>query len=362
MSCRSVNAWVHRDSVPQAHWLGWLGYMVGIQIVRAAIARKTFADSDVPSRPALWRNLHILITACYGAGWGAMMFLLDTGRLDFLFMFKFATVAAVLGITLNVLSVVLPVYLALVAPLVVLLSTFIFSGVPYIESDAAWTLFIGVAVYSALLVVSAMDAARLSRVGFEQGFEREAVLAAAQASHRRELALRERVTVLAQQDALTGAFNRRHLGMELERQVQILQRYGTQFSVILLDVDHFKAVNDTFGHQVGDRVLIGLTRLITAALRDSDIFGRWGGEEFLCILPSTPYDEAMLCAERLRHQLEETRLESSLPDLVVTASFGVVVCRDREEIEVVMNRVDTALYQAKSDGRNRVVGLPEAST
>ena len=135
------------------------------------------------------------------------------------------------------------------------------------------------------------------------------------------------------------------------------RRYGIDFSLVLLDVDHFKQVNDTFGHQVGDEVLKGLATLVSTTLRDIDIFGRWGGEEFLCLLPNTSYEEALPCAERLCSELANARLIEAMPNLAVTASFGVVGCCGDDDADSVMSRVDAALYEAKAAGRNRVSGL-----
>ena len=216
------------------------------------------------------------------------------------------------------------------------------------------------------------------RIALEQGLEREITLAEAQASHRREQKLRERLQqeskqlesanqqlneahdrllLISRSDALTGISNRRHLVDELERAVHGFRRYGIDFSLVLLDVDHFKKINDTYGHQTGDLVLKGLAQQVSTALRDVDTFGRWGGEEFLCLLPNTTYEEAMECAERLRADLANARLVEAMPDFVVTASFGVVGCCGEDDADSVMSRVDAALYEAKAAGRNRVSGL-----
>lgn len=150
-------------------------------------------------------------------------------------------------------------------------------------------------------------------------------------------------------------FNRRHMSQELERQIMTLHRCNTIFSVMLIDLDHFKEVNDTLGHPVGDQVLIGLSAFVSNNLREIDIFGRWGGEEFLCLMPNTNREQAMICAERLRYGIEHARLVDSHPDLAVTASFGLVTCSEKIEIGELLNRVDIALYEAKSVGRNRII-------
>lgn len=346
--------WVHRNAVPVEQIVGWLIGMVTFLLLRFRLATAPVATASLPAL-LHQRNHRVAITIMYGAGWGAMMFLLDTGNLDFLFMFKFASLAAVLGVTANAMGVLLPVYLGFITPLILLLVAFLVTAGGYQSTEAEASLLIGVGVYCTLLVAAAKNINRLTRIAFESGFERDAALQEARDSHQREFLLRERLAILARKDELTGAFNRRHLSEELERQVQTLDRHDIGFSIILLDVDHFKCVNDNLGHQVGDYVLVGLSSLMTDMLREIDIFGRWGGEEFLCILPNSSHEEASACAERLRAGLENARLVPNIPELVVTASFGVVVGQRDETVEGVMRRVDEALYEAKTGGRNRVV-------
>ena len=289
-------------------------------------------------------------------------------------MFKFATVAAVLGITVNAFSVVLAVYLGFLAPFILMVTMYL-STTAHVLPEARLALLIGVAVYATLLVVASHNVYRLTRQALKQGFEREAALNEARSSQLREAGLHrqlqeeaekleatnrslhvanERLNDLARHDPLTGAFNRRHLMDELERHFQVMARYGISFSVIILDIDHFKLINDTFGHQVGDHVLTGLTRQLEEDLRDIDIFGRWGGEEFLCILPNTQLPEAAYCAERLRAGLESTRLVTTFPEQVITASFGVGTSQPEETTDTLLQRIDARLYAAKAAGRNCV--------
>jgi diguanylate cyclase (GGDEF)-like protein len=152
-------------------------------------------------------------------------------------------------------------------------------------------------------------------------------------------------------DKLTGLFNRLKLDQILEQQLVHSQRYNTCFALILLDIDKFKAVNDEFGHQVGDQVLCAIAQILHQCSRASDVVGRWGGEEFLIVLPETEKDGAMVLAEKLR----QTVAHYEFP-LVghKTASFGVTVYRHGDSIEGMMTRVDDALYRAKDGGRNRV--------
>ncbi|TFH43162.1 MAG: sensor domain-containing diguanylate cyclase [Chrysiogenales bacterium] len=167
--------------------------------------------------------------------------------------------------------------------------------------------------------------------------------------------LGEELRKLAVTDPLTGAFNRRHFMEELLREMGRSNRYAFPFSLIMLDIDHFKAVNDRFGHEMGDRVLEGLVELIRKRLRVSDILARWGGEEFLIMLVNTTLRQAVQLTEAL---LEGLRTRP-FPDVgLLTASFGVTQYRDDESVDALLNRVDDLMYQAKRKGRARMVHDP----
>ncbi|MBB6113512.1 diguanylate cyclase (GGDEF)-like protein [Rahnella inusitata] len=152
-----------------------------------------------------------------------------------------------------------------------------------------------------------------------------------------------------QTDPMTGLFNRRGLAMTLESVVQLRQ----QFSAITLDIDHFKAINDSYGHDIGDEVIKSLAEQIRHSARESDILCRVGGEEFLVLLPGTPLAEAGMIAERLRQNVETLMLPGIKP---ITISLGVAYWNQQQgEPDKALKRADEALYRAKKEGRNRVV-------
>lgn len=156
---------------------------------------------------------------------------------------------------------------------------------------------------------------------------------------------------IASTDKLTGLNNRRKLEEFAAEHLSAVRRYGGGLSAILLDVDHFKAVNDIHGHQVGDEVLIRIATIIGASVREADMAGRWGGEEFLILLPNTTLDGALVLAEKIRRLVAECHF----PEVGdKTVSLGVSQLLDNETATGLIARADQALYRAKQSGRNRV--------
>ena len=160
------------------------------------------------------------------------------------------------------------------------------------------------------------------------------------------------VETLATTDCLTEIYNRRKFDEIVDVEHQRANHENAPFSLIMFDIDHFKKVNDTFGHSVGDLVLKSLSRLIRGLVRQGDLLIRWGGEEFILLLPSTCLDEAEPFAERVRKKVEQAKFD---PAGRVTISLGVAQFKSGDSIDSLMRRVDHALYQAKDRGRNRVV-------
>ncbi|NYS61418.1 sensor domain-containing diguanylate cyclase [Vreelandella salicampi] len=161
----------------------------------------------------------------------------------------------------------------------------------------------------------------------------------------------ERVKTMAITDGLTGINNRLEFNRLLEQEIERSSRYHMPFSLIMYDLDHFKQVNDRFGHNAGDDVLNTVTRLVNDNIRSIDIHGRWGGEEFMVILPQTCLEAARDVAEKLRRAIATYHFNQVG---TVTASFGVTEFIPRDDSKLMAQRADDALYRAKSLGRNRV--------
>jgi diguanylate cyclase (GGDEF)-like protein len=158
-------------------------------------------------------------------------------------------------------------------------------------------------------------------------------------------------------DQLTGAYSRRYFLEELDRQVALHARHGAPVSLIMMDLDHFKSINDNYGHGVGDRALREAALNAKTELREGDMLGRVGGEEFLVLLPMTTLDAATSLAERLRTALAGVSMVVGTQIIRIPASFGVTELRDSEDAASWLRRADDALYKAKAAGRNRVVAM-----
>jgi diguanylate cyclase len=166
-----------------------------------------------------------------------------------------------------------------------------------------------------------------------------------------EHAVADDMSKLAMIDGLTQVYNRRQLNQYLREEVNRAERHNLPLSVLLFDLDWFKKINDTHGHTIGDLALQEVARLLRQNIRTSDPFGRWGGDEFLCLATNTPGDQAVELAERLREIIQQHHFEAVGK---VTASFGVTSYQRGDGPETMIRRADLGLYKAKSSGRNRV--------
>lgn len=171
----------------------------------------------------------------------------------------------------------------------------------------------------------------------------------------------EEIKLLSITDALTGAYNRRYMLEYMEVELKRSKRYKHSFSFIMCDLDHFKTVNDSFGHEAGDQVLIEFVKSLKEVIRDDlDLVFRYGGEEFAVVLPVTNISEAKILAERLRKHIEQKRINLKDQTIQITASFGINGYEPGMgsdlTIKAIINAADKFMYRAKTNGRNRIEG------
>lgn len=173
--------------------------------------------------------------------------------------------------------------------------------------------------------------------------------------HRQLQMTLEKLKELSIKDGLTGVYNRGHMEVRLDQELTRFQRYRGALSVIMLDVDNFKKINDSFGHLVGDEVLVQVTGRLTENIRSTDLIGRYGGEEFVIVLPNTRMAGALSFAERLRAAIATTDIMAGGAQVPVTVSIGIAEARiGTEDSGALLRQADLALYVSKKSGRNRV--------
>lgn len=173
------------------------------------------------------------------------------------------------------------------------------------------------------------------------------------------IALNEQLEEYAIKDTLTKLYNRRMILAKFEEEISRCKRNFEVFSIILLDIDYFKDINDKFGHNFGDEVLKVFASLLTSSKRVQDLVARWGGEEFLIILPCTEKSGAMIVAERIRQQISEYEYHSSAGNIHITATFGVAEFNKEDSVEKIIRKADYALYYGKDNGRNQINAYDE---
>ena len=165
-----------------------------------------------------------------------------------------------------------------------------------------------------------------------------------------------KLELIASTDPLTGAFNRRHLDLVGKNELSRSKRNNSTFTILMLDIDHFKGVNDTYGHDIGDEALIETVAVIKKNIRGEDLLFRLGGEEFAVMLPETTKLAAFDTAKRIRIAISEIVIQTPIAPLCFTLSIGIAENTPvDDDIDVILKRADEALYQAKSSGRNKVI-------
>lgn len=165
----------------------------------------------------------------------------------------------------------------------------------------------------------------------------------------------EKIEHLALTDTLTGIPNRRNISNTMSKEASRCRRNGSTFALVMCDIDFFKKVNDTYGHDTGDYVLKTVAGIIQSNLRQQDIVSRWGGEEFLIVLPETGINDGMKVSEKLRKNIEETKMEFGGHSFGITMTFGVTIYENEVGLEKSIKKADDALYEGKQTGRNKVV-------
>jgi len=179
--------------------------------------------------------------------------------------------------------------------------------------------------------------------------------------YRSIVATQKRLSKLAMTDSMTGLYNRRHIMNVIDYEAVRQKRSSAPLSLIIVDLDHFKSINDRYGHETGDAVLIVVSQLIRKSIREQDSAARWGGEEFLIVLPDTDLEQAILIAQRIREMVATNAVTVDGQTIFTSATLGVSVYQGGETTSKAIARADELLYEGKKAGRNRVVSTLSAS-
>ncbi|MEO8248045.1 MAG: GGDEF domain-containing protein [Burkholderiales bacterium] len=333
-------AFSHLDVVEPSRIALWVCVILAAGVLhwRLALAflRRPRGEHSDQSR---WVRREVAATLAVSLAWPSSIWLLDTGAMDGLLYFNLVVLLTVAAVMLGTLGMLPRVYGSFLVGFVATLAAFFATRPPH-ESSQALLLLVGVLMFGAVMMMRSRVEHRLARRWVEARLMQDTLV--------------DRLRELASRDPLTGAFSRGFIQQALRTLGAAQKRQAAPYSVLLLDVDHFKDVNDRCGHACGDEVLRKITAAVLAELRPSDQCGRWGGEEFIVLLPQTTLDAAAEAANRLRRRVKRLDLASLAAGLKVTVSIGVAEAEPAETAEATIGRADTALYAAKRAGRNRV--------
>lgn len=343
--------WIIYLSTGWQRAVAWVALMVVFELSVVWIGHRHRTAEDHGARAQPWTQALIFSTLVSGLVWSASVWFVWSEAHFLLYVLNLCVLVGVSGIAMMVVS---PVGRAnfffslglLLPPL---------AQIAWSENAVSLQILGGWLVMFAVQVTYARDLKREMVLQLDATARNQALvslLTEARADLQQAMVqLNQLVTI----DPLTGAYSRRYVFQLLDRHVANLRRHGTPVSIVMLDLDHFKRVNDQYGHPVGDRALSAASLAVTGVLREGDLLARIGGEEFLVLLPMTDQAGALLLAERLRQTLADTQLQEGGATINLPASFGVAQLRPEEDTAAWYQRVDAALYQAKARGRNTVV-------
>lgn len=345
--------WVEKDVVNVATSLGWLALNISPYIFNFILTSHLLKYPPADQRMPYWHNWELVIRTAQGMSWGmaAIFFHVEGAN-------SFVNDLSVLVVLITVSAVTM----VNLAPSLRTLAGFS-SGILLIPAayyfwlgDAQHVMFaFGLLILWVVELETGRNVNRQFAEGVRWGVVNEETSWQLESRNRELDELNQQLNTIAIHDKLTGLYNRHFIVEQLEMQHDLFQRYGSPCSLVLLDIDHFKQVNDIHGHAVGDNALVAFSRCIAKALRHGDIFARYGGEEFMLVLPVTYLEAALQFSDRIRSMVaSKPLLEQPLP-LSITASFGVAQLKPGESVEDWISRADQALYKAKAGGRNCVM-------
>ena len=345
--------WVEKDVVSVTTSLGWLALNISPYIINFILTSHLLKHPPADQRMPYWHNWEFVLRTMQGLCWGtaAIFFHVDGAN-------SFVNDLSVLVVQITVSAVTM----VNLAPSLRTLAGFS-SGILLIPAvyyfwlgDTQHVMFaFGLLILWVVELETGRNVNRQFADGVRWGVANEETSRQLESRNRELDELNQQLNTIAIHDKLTGLYNRHFVVEQLEMQHDLFQRYGSPCSLVLLDIDHFKQVNDIHGHAVGDHTLVAFSRCIAKALRHGDVFARYGGEEFMLVLPVTYLEAALQFSDRIRGMIASKPLLEQPVPLSITASFGVAQLKPGESVTDWISRADQALYKAKAAGRNCVM-------
>lgn len=354
----------HRDVGLGQRPLFWSLTMMTLFVIRTAVARRGLVVAKQDRNPIGFVNWQAFLCGMTGLGWVGTLYLFDSAAMDFRFNLRLVIVAAAMTFTVSSMAVFKRVFFAYLAGIAIPLLIFILTR----EYVHVWNALLPSATfYVAMIVLVSHNTNRHIRAAIGDNLQVLILTEKLQQALDTEKRLRAELGIRADTDDLTGIFNRRGLMTQLHIELARCRRFPRSVAALMIDIDNFKRINDTHGHASGDQAIIAMVSAVKKQLRDTDIFGRLGGEEFLVLLPELAKSESLAVAERIRSCIESTPIALSGDTIRITVSVGVALYAADDNADRLLARADDALYAAKRNGRNRVElevrdGAPDAST
>lgn len=345
--------WVEKDVVNSAVVLGWLILNLVPYVINFVLTSYLLKHPPANQRIHYWHNWQLVIRTTQGLLWGSAVFFFHVEGDN-----SFVNDLSVLIVLVTVSAVTIVNLAPSLRTLAGFSSSILLIPAAYYFwlGDAQHVMFaFGLLILWVVELETGRNVNRQFIEGVRWGVISEETSRQIERRNRELDELNQQLSSIAIHDKLTGLYNRHFVVDQLEMQHDLFQRYGSPCSLVLLDIDHFKQVNDIHGHAVGDETLVAFGRRVEKVLRHGDIFARYGGEEFMLVLPVTYLEAALQFADRIRKLIADQQLLDQPVQLSITASFGVAQLKPGESVADWLSRADQALYKAKAGGRNCVM-------
>jgi diguanylate cyclase (GGDEF)-like protein len=340
--------WNIKNWQPLLYWA--MGIIV-ISITRFMVARLGTESFHRGENPVLYLNTQAILSGLLGLGWVSAMFIFDNGSIDENLSIRLMMILGALGITVTSMAILKRIFIPYISTIVIPMLFFLITH----EYLHQWNVLLpSFLIFSGLVVMISIRTFQQNYIAASDQVQIIALTKQLQEALVVEKELRYELDIRADTDELTGILNRRGLMKQLHLEVARCRRLSRTVAVLMIDIDYFKKVNDTYGHTNGDLVLLRTVETIKTQLRDADVFGRFGGEEFLLILPEMGEEGTLSAAERIRQAVENSEIEFEHSAIKISISIGVAIFSRDDEINDLIVRADHALYAAKNNGRNRV--------